>query len=337
MKQVVFILLSALSLSSYSQDINFSQFYELPLLRNPALAGIFKGDIRITSAYRNQWSSVTVPYKTEALGVEIKRAVSEYDYLVLGMQLTNDVAGDSKMGRTQFLPVIAFNKSLSKESSTYITLGFSGGAVQQRFDPTDLKFDDQFVNGSYSASNPTQQTFHLTSRLFWDANVGISLSSSLGNTAFYLGGAYFHLTNPAVAFNPDNEIRLNRKIMINGGISIPYNQLDKLIGYADFFQQGGSRQGQGGLMCKHDFAGTEYQGETIGFSGGCFYRWNDAVIPVIKFDYYKLGVGLSYDINISKLRTASQLRGAFELTMVYRGYFNNINSSVEKVQCPKFY
>ena len=32
------------------QDINFSQFYELPLLRNPALAGILNGNVRFTAA-----------------------------------------------------------------------------------------------------------------------------------------------------------------------------------------------------------------------------------------------------------------------------------------------
>ena len=30
-----------------AQDIHFSQFFETPLLRNPALAGIFTGDIRL--------------------------------------------------------------------------------------------------------------------------------------------------------------------------------------------------------------------------------------------------------------------------------------------------
>ena len=54
------------------QDINFSQFYELPLLRNPALAGIFNGNVRFTAGYRNQWESITVPYRTMALGTEIK-------------------------------------------------------------------------------------------------------------------------------------------------------------------------------------------------------------------------------------------------------------------------
>ena len=50
-----------------AQDIHFSQFSETPLLRNPALAGIFSGDLRIQAVYRNQWNSVTVPYQTSSI------------------------------------------------------------------------------------------------------------------------------------------------------------------------------------------------------------------------------------------------------------------------------
>jgi len=51
----------ALCFSAGAQDIHFSQFFETPLLRNPALAGIFTGDVRIQAVYRTQWASVTVP------------------------------------------------------------------------------------------------------------------------------------------------------------------------------------------------------------------------------------------------------------------------------------
>ena len=54
----------------HAQDIHFSQFFETPLLRNPALAGIFSGDLRIQAVYRNQWNSVTVPYQTTSLNGE---------------------------------------------------------------------------------------------------------------------------------------------------------------------------------------------------------------------------------------------------------------------------
>jgi type IX secretion system PorP/SprF family membrane protein len=317
-----------------AQDINFSQFYELPLLRNPALAGIFTGDVRVTAAYRSQWGSVTVPFQTQALGTDLKFAVNEVDYLALGLQITNDVAGDSKMGKTQLLPTLTFHKSINGDKDTYLSLGFLGGAVQQRFDPSQLKFDDQFVNGAYSPTNPTRQYFTNTNRTYYDAGVGLLFSSVLGgDVKYYIGASYFHFTQPKVAFNPANDIRLNKKLMINAGLSAPTGDFDRFILYTDLFTQGGNRQMQGGFMYRHDLV-QEEEDNSYSLSGGVFVRWNDAVMPVVKLDYYKLGIGLTYDVNISKLRPASQARGAFELTLSYRSFLNIRNSSAEKVRCP---
>jgi len=335
-----FIAILTIIIYSYSpssaQDINFSQFYELPLLRNPALAGTYVGDVRATSAFRSQWGSVSVPYNTVALGTEMKFGVSQNsdDYMSLGLQITNDVAGDSKMGKTQILPMLAYHKSVNSERDAYLTVGFLGGAVQQRFDPTKLTFDDQFVNGAYSPTNATRQTFTNTNITYWDAAVGLAYSSIMGyDTKYYLGLSYFHVTQPKVAFSEAHDVRLNKKYVLNAGLSAPTSEFDKLILYADFFVQGGNNQFQGGAMYKHDLLqyGDE---ETVSLGVGAFYRWNDAVVPVIKLDYYKLAIGLTYDVNISKLKAASQLRGGFELTLSYKSFLNIRNSSSEKVRCP---
>ena len=322
--------------TAWSQDLNFSQFYEMPLLRNPALAGLYKGDFRATAAFRNQWNSVTTPYVSQALGVEAKFATNgnSNNYMALGVQLTNDLAGDSKLGKTQILPVLTFHKSVSSENDSYLSLGFMGGPVQQRFDPTKLTFDDQFVNGSYSATNPTQQTFTNTNVTYIDASVGMAYSSTAGNDIrYYIGGSYFHFNQPKVAFNSAVDIKLNKKIMFNAGLSVPTSDYDRIILYADHFRQGGSSQTQGGFMYKHDLLQLEDE-ETISLSGGAFLRWNDAVVPVFKLDYYGLGIGLTYDVNISKLRAASQSRGGYEITVSYRNYLNIRNSSVNMVRCP---
>ena len=338
MRRICFLLmvLVVLVIHSGAQDINFSQFYELPLLRNPGLAGVYKGDVRATSAFRSQWSSVTVPYQTTALGTETKFGVSQNsnDYLSLGLQLTNDVAGDSRLGKTQILPLLAYHKSVNSDKDAYLSLGFLGGAVQQRFDPTKLKFDDQFVNGSYSATNPTRQTFSNTNVTYWDASVGLTYSSILGyDTRYYLGAAYFHVTRPKVAFDLSQDIRLNKKFVLNAGLSATTSDYNRFILYIDYFIQGGNHQGQGGFLYKHDLLQEDLE-ETLSFSVGAFYRWNDAVIPVVKLDYYKLAIGLTYDVNISKLRTASNSRGGFELTLSYKSFLNIRNSSAEKVRCP---
>lgn len=322
-----------------SQDINFSQFYELPLLRNPALAGIFQGDIRVTSAFRSQWQSVTVPYRTLGLGIEYKKPMSSNtnDFITYGLQVTHDIAGDSRLSRTQIFPVINYHKSLDTEKDTYLSAGIMGGPVMQRFDPSKLSFDDQFVNGSYSAANPTKQVFTNTGFTYWDASVGLNFSSTAGeNTRYYLGVGLFHVTKPKVAFQKQYDIVLNQKWVINAGLSTPVSDMNKLIVYADYFMQGGNRQVQGGLLLSHDLeAGDENQKTAI--SAGAFYRWNDAFIPVIKLDYNQFGIGITYDVNVSKLRTASQYRGAYEITLSYKAFSKGQNSSADKVRCPAFY
>lgn len=328
------ILATSWSFLSAAQDINFSQFYELPLLRNPAISGLFTGDLRITSAFRNQWGSVTVPYRTQALGAELKMGINSVDYLALGVQITNDVAGDSKLGKTAILPSLTFHKSINGDKDTYLSAGFSGGPVQQRFDASKLSFDDQFVNGSYSATNPTRQVFTNTNITYYDASVGLLFSSVFGNgVKYYLGGAYFHFTQPKVAFSAANDVRLNKKLVFNAGLAAPTSDADKFILYSDVFSQGGSTQVQGGAMYKHDVV-TYEEDDAVSLSAGAFVRWNDAVMPVVKLDYYKLGIGVTYDVNISKLRSASSARGGFEVTASYRTFLNIRNSSAAAVRCP---
>jgi len=334
----LFICLLLVTAAAKSQDINFSQFYELPLLRNPALAGIFAGDIRVTSAFRSQWQSVTTPYRTLGLGMEYKKPVGRSnDFITLGMQLTNDIAGDSRLRRTQVFPVLNYHKSLSGEKDTYLSAGLMGGPVIQSFDPSKLSFDDQFVNGSYSPSNPTKQVFTNTGFTYWDAAVGLNFSSTAGeSTRYYVGLGLFHFTKPKVAFQKQYDIVLNPKWVVNAGLSAPLGDANKLIVYADYFMQGGARQIQGGLLLSHDLAGNDENLKTT-ISGGAFYRWNDALVPVIKLDYNQFAVGITYDVNVSKLKTASQYRGAYEITLSYKAFRNSVNSSAEKVRCPAFY
>jgi type IX secretion system PorP/SprF family membrane protein len=337
MKKIIILMAAIITgVSALAQDINFSQFYELPLLRNPALAGTYRGDLRVTTAFRNQWNSVTVPYKTEALGIELKHAMSSNsnDYLSLGVQITNDMAGDSKLGKTQVLPVLTFHKSVSNDKDAYLSLGFMGGVVQQRFDQSRLKFDDQFVNGAYSATNPTHDVFARTNVSYMDAGVGMAYSSTTGyDIKYYVGVAVFHLTQPKVAFAETNDIRLNRKAVLNAGLSAPTSEYDRVIFYLDYFRQGGHAQAQGGALYKHDLL-QEDEDYTVSLSAGAFIRWNDALIPVIKLDYYNLAVAATYDVNVSKLHIASNARGGFEFTLSYSNFLNIRNTSAEKVRCP---
>ncbi len=84
MKQIhfKFFLLAAILTAHSSwliaQDIHFSQFFEAPLYRNPALAGIVNGDVRVQTVYRSQWNSITNAYKTTSVNAEYKMPASGY-------------------------------------------------------------------------------------------------------------------------------------------------------------------------------------------------------------------------------------------------------------------
>src|SRR5215217_7818617 len=112
-----------LAACSFSQDLHFSQFFEAPLLRNPSLAGIFTGDIRVQAVYRDQWNSVTTAYKTSSLNAEYKMPVGKgSDFITTGIQVLYDRAGTISWVSTHLLPALNFHKSLSSDRNRYLSL-----------------------------------------------------------------------------------------------------------------------------------------------------------------------------------------------------------------------
>ena len=88
MKWCFLLFFILLAVAPKAQDLHFSQFYEAPLLRNPALAGLFEGDVRAQLVYRNQWGSVTTPYQTGSLNGEYKFAIGRGDdFVTAGLQV----------------------------------------------------------------------------------------------------------------------------------------------------------------------------------------------------------------------------------------------------------
>lgn len=53
------------------------------------------------------------------------------------------------------------------------------------------------------------------------------------------------------------------------------------------------------------------------FGGGLFYRWNDALIADVFFDWQNLRLGICYDMNISPFVNATHVRGAVEVSLSY--------------------
>jgi type IX secretion system PorP/SprF family membrane protein len=335
--KIYFLLLLLVCLTPASaQDLHFSQFYEAPLLRNPALAGLFKGDIRVQAVYRNQWSSISFPFQTGSLDMEYKFPVGKGDdYFTTGLQILFDRAGAVALTSTQVLPALVFHKSMSASRNTYLSMGFMGGMVSRRLDQSRITTNNQYDGFGYNGSLPTGEVFN-TSYSFFDLDVGMSLSSTLGSEEQHLifgGIAYHHLNKPVNSFY--RNINHLPKWVISSGLKLNADEMSYFTFYGDYSKQGPHQEAiAGGLYSRK--AGGDETVPAVTMHLGMFYRYKDALIPVIKLEYFPFAFGFSYDINISELQTASNNRGGIETSLSYINYLENDKSSREKLKCPKF-
>jgi len=321
-----------LALSTRAQDIHFSQFFQAPLLRNPSLAGIYTGDIRVQTVYRDQWNSVTNAYKTASLDGEYKMPVGKSnDFVTVGMQLLYDKAGTIAWTSTYVYPAINYHKSLSAEKNRYLSVGFMGGVVQRRIDRSRVTTNSTYDNGSNG------EYFNDASYLYADGSVGVSYNSNLNdnpNNNYFLGAAYHHFNRPNESFYRNANIELFPKWVFSGGIRFGVSDYAYVTLQADHSMQGKYKEtvagGMYGLKIGGDHDNPDY---TI--HAGTFLRWNDAIIPVLKLDYNPFSVSISYDVNISKLKPSSYGRGGYEISISYIGFREN-NSSLDAVRCPRF-
>ncbi len=338
MKRMIPPLFLLFAYSLQAQDYTFSQFYEQPLLRNPALAGLFTGDLRVSLSYRDQWSSVTVPYRTTSMNIEHKVPVgSKQDLITIGAQMSQDAAGDIRLKRTQFLPSLSFHKSLSEEHDTYLSAAFQAGPVSSQFDASQLKLGDQFRNGSYDPSNPTSQVIKTSGYSYWDVNAGLSFSSTLGNkTNFYIAAGITHITSPTIhSITGDVPGFIKPKFILNAGINAPSGDRGHITAFSDLMFQNGNRQLLSGIMYGLNL--VEYDnGDPDILYVGAFMRFGDALIPVVKIGFSHVSIGISYDVNISKLNMVSNWRGGLELSMVYHDFLKIRNSTLDKLRCTRF-
>src|SRR5687767_5160237 len=143
-----------------AQDIHFSQFFEAPLLRNPSLAGIYSGDVRVQGVYRDQWNSITNGYRTGSLNAEYKMPLKKNDdFITAGIQILFDKAGSIGLTTAHLLPAVNYHKALSSEKTMYLSLGFMGGLIRKSVDFSKITTDNQYGGGGFDPSMPIGENF----------------------------------------------------------------------------------------------------------------------------------------------------------------------------------
>lgn len=332
-----FVILYVSSSVSYAQDLHFSQYNHTPTLVNPALTGA-SHVLRAAVIYKNQWSGVTVPYKTFGASFEMKFKTSNWEKagqnktkayqksvskLAGGLSFFNDKAGDGNMGTTQVMLSLASFVPIDKKNS--LALGLQAGVVQRTLDFSKLVFPDQYNGTTYdpsinSGENQSSQNF-----IFPDFATGVNWSyghserSIAANNDFKANAGFsmYHINQPKQKFLIGSSEKLKRKYVLHGDFLIGIKHTNMAIVPSYLLQfQGASKEIIFGVMCKYyNKADSKYTGfvKRSAFGLGAAYRNADALIISALVESGQYAVGFSYDLNLSKLSVASTGRGGPEI------------------------
>ena len=314
-----------------AQDVHFSQFYETPLLINPANAGVFNGDIRGIVNYKNQWQNIGNPYTTSMFSVDGGIFKSKWTKVRLGAGLTvyTDKAGKSEFGTTQVLGALS---SLVKINDKHVlSAGFNGGFGQKGIKNTKLEWGNQYdatTGQPNPALDPKEGNANLGDNasyadfgagITWNFNSRPSNMTANDRVSANFGIAVFHLNQPKQQFYIDEVEKLYSKIVIHGKthIGIANTSLAIVPGFL-VHKQKTQQEVLVGVMIRYALSEeARYTGfikESAIFLGG-HYRIGDAFIPSVYFEISSFAIGVSYDLTLSDLSTTAGATGGVEISL----------------------
>jgi type IX secretion system PorP/SprF family membrane protein len=225
--RLVIVLLAAHSLwlAASSQDLHFSQFFNSPLLTNPANTGFIpEGDFRIGVNYRNQWASVTAfPYKTmSAFGdVQVMPNRDNTGWLGIGGQILRDVAGTGSLTSTKIYGSVAYHQMVN--AGSLVSLGFNIGWANKNINTTNLTFPSQwngkFFDVQHTSVAPKLDASNIN---YLDMQVGMNYAYFTTGTLYLNAGfSAMHVNRPKESFfnttsGVDNRVPVRYTGFVNG-------------------------------------------------------------------------------------------------------------------------
>lgn len=310
-----------------TQDIHFSQFNNSPLSLNPAETGNFKGDWRISGNFRRQWATITSPFLTNSLGFEKQLYLGNED-MALGLYINYDQSGDLKFTGNKIYLSFAYAKKIKKHR---IRVAVQPGFISKTYGTEKLTYPDQFNYGTGYFDNgiATSDPLSGTQLAYGDLNLGGLWTFDGKKIKPEAGFSLFHILNTKESFDNNLEV-LPLRSQWNAASYFYLGEKYFIYPYVQYMFQGkassslsgvnfGIRFRENNMRIKHFYVGHIFR------SG--FNRISDALIPTAGLRIQNFDIGASYDINMSSLKSATQGRGALELSLIYTHKTNFLKKS----------
>ena len=302
-----------------AQDIHFSQFYNAPQTLNPALTGNIDGNMRVILNHRSQWGSIDVPFVTSSFAFDSRLLGERWrvkgDALGAGIAVVNDKSGDGNLNNLEIRLGTAYHNMFGYEQAHSFSYGIQVGFFQRSIDYSKLVFGSQYFGEEFVPSSPSGENISDFSILRTDVQAGMVYQYiKPGKFNMDAGLSFFHLTRPnGSLLNQDYRVPMrtvfhwSSRIQVKDGVLLCPGVL--------FVNQRNARELEFGSNAEY-LLKTEHNAN-IYVDMGLWYRLSDALVVTGGAEYQKWKVMLSYDINMSELRAATNRNGGFEIGVIY--------------------
>ncbi len=332
-------ILQVVGLQTFAQDLHFSQYFNAPLLINPANTGFIPdGDYRLGANFRNQWASVTAfPYKTiSAFGdFQTMQNSDNTGWLGLGGVILRDVAGTSVLTSTKIYGSVAYHQMI--DAGSLVSLGFNVGWANKRINTLNLTFPSQW-NGKFFDVHLAGLAPKLENQSvgYLDMQVGMNYAYFPTNDIYINAGvSAMHVNRPKESFFADdpainNRIPVRYTAFLNGSFKLN----DRVIVNPNVYGslQAKSTELVAGINAHYNLSGD---GEKI-LIAGVYYRHKDAIIPLVGLGVKDISFTFSYDVTTSSLRDYNNGRGAIEFSVLKQGLVDRYRGNRRESLCPTF-
>lgn len=318
-KVLTILLLSVFFGKSYGQDPNFSQFFVSPLTLNPALTGKFDGNFRVSGNYRNQWPTINNAFRTATASFDLPiltGKLSEIDRWGVGVLALTDKSGNGILNNNYVSLSTAYHKGLDEDGYHQLGVGFQATYSMARMDGTKLNLGDELdLNGTWT--NPTMDPLNnrVYSKNYFDLATGIFYNGATNDwNNFYVGASMYHVNKPKESFS-NAHFYLNPRITVQAGGYFPIGEGTTLHLSGMHSNQAKATNTLVGGAAAFSLGADEMNTAYL-YAGG-WLRVGDAIIPYLGVEFSDLRFGVSYDVNISSLKPASNTRGGIEISLIY--------------------
>lgn len=336
-KKIVSLIACALYLVPcvFAQDLHFAQFFNSPLTTNPANTGFIPdGDYRLGINYRNQWSSImTLPYKTmSAFGdAQVMKNRFENGWIGLGGVILKDVAGSGSLSSTKVYGSVAYHQMMGY--SSLLSLGFNVGYANKQINSANLKFPDQFDGQFFDNKLPTSVVLDRYNISYLDMQVGMNYAYFPTENVYVNGGfSAQHVNKPRESFFTSSDISNRVPVRYIGFLNGSFKLNDMVILNPNIYYttQAKAMEVVGGVNAHYNVSGDG----TYQLIGGLYYRYKEAVIPLVGLGWHDYSFMFSYDATVSSLKNFNNSRGAFEFSLIRQGIINPNGNRI--TPCPTF-